>query len=501
MANYSEPAFRCTRSCFQCPVCIGSPLAIASIDKPAEPTLVPPEGLPSPPTSQYVLTCTYCNWSTTEIGVKFEKSSGLYSQLLKIRNGGQPKLSAREYREKRKEDRDAPPLPDSELDADLQFANLKAFYQAQLADINASAGGGLSSLGDLGFSSPGTLSRIMSLYTGGSLGGKRNMGKSTTMREALTTDDGLKLAQLDESAAVDKLLNGTWYDTVSTEQREAQSTSTKPLVSLDDLRPVPTLLRTKRSKRCPVCRHIITKPDAKVTSTRYRIRLVASHYVPTISIRPLISSAQVPNTPSVAIPSPRTPATPQAQQAPLLLRPGQTAQFILTFKNPIFEEVKVTLGTPPRTPGRFPSKVTVLCPQFTIGANTDMWDDALKDDYKDPSKRHTVAGSSATDDGSGQGVAGKVWDRGRNWVSIIVEVVPASLRLDGLKWAKGEGEDVDDSPLREDEDMLEIPMFMRVEWEAETQEVGSMPGKDKNAKEKRELAYWSVLGVGKIMQE
>ena len=49
--------------------------------------------------------------------------------------------------------------------------------------------------------------------------------------------------------------------------------------------------------------------------------------------------------------------------------------------------------------------------------------------------------------------------------------------------------------------MLEIPMFMRVEWEAETQEVGTMPGKDKNAKEKRELAYWSVLGVGKIMQE
>lgn len=341
----------------------------------------------------------------------------------------------------------------------------------------------------------------MSLYTGGSLGGKRSMTKSTIMREALTTDDGLKLAELDESAAVDKLLGSTWYDTVSTDQRDAQPPSTGSLGSQDDLRPIPTLLRTKRSKRCPVCRHIITKPDAKVTSTRYRINLVASHYVPTITIRPFSPPSQTPGTPTVGPPTPRTPNLLQAQQ-PLLLRPGQTAQFILTFKNPIFEEVKVTLGTPPRTPGRFPSKVTVLCPQFTIGANTDMWEDALKDDYKDPSKRHTMAGSSGgADDGSGHGMVGKVWERGRNWVSIIVEVVPASLRLDGLKWAKSEGEDVDDSPLREDEDMLEIPMFMRVEWEAEGHEVGSMPGRDKNAKEKRELAYWSLLGVGKIMQE
>ncbi|CAI4218050.1 unnamed protein product [Parascedosporium putredinis] len=325
------------------------------------------------PTTKYVLTCTYCHWSSSEIDIRFEKSSGLYSQLVKIRNGGQHKLSPREYRDRRKEDRDAPPLLDAELDADLQFAHLKSFYQTQLADANSAATGSLPGLGDLGFSSPGTLSRIMSLYTGGSLGGKRSMTKSTIMREALTTDDGLKLAQLDESAAVDKLLGSTWYDSVSTDQRDAQPPSTGSLGSQDDLRPIPTLLRTKRSKRCPVCRHIITKPDAKVTSTRYRINL--------------------------------------------------TAQFILTFKNPIFEEVKVTLGTPPRTPGRFPSKVTVLCPQFTIGANTDMWEDALKDDYKDPSKRHTMAGSSG-----------------------VPTTDPATAWLDGLKWAKSEGEDVDDSP-------------------------------------------------------
>lgn len=370
-------------------------------------------------------------------------------------------------------------LPDAELDPELHFANLKAFYQSQLADTNTSSSG-MSALGDIGFSSPGSLSRIMSLYTGGVLGNKRNQARAATMQEARTTDDGLKLAQLDESAALDKLMNSTWDDTASSEQREAQGSSEVHFV--DDLRPVPTLLRTKRSKRCPACRHIIAKPDAKVTSTRYRIRLVASHYIPTVSIRPLTNPAPASST--------SRPTAPAHNAPPQLLRPGQPAQFILTFKNPIFEEVKVTLGTPSATAGRFPSKVTVLCPQFTIGANTDMWDDALKDDFKD---------SKRPDDG--QAAAGKIWERGRNWASIVVEVVPPSLRLDGLRWAKEQGEEVDDGPLKEDEDVLEIPVFVRVEWEAEAQEVGPASGKDKNGKEKRELAYWCVLGLGRISEE
>jgi dynactin-4 len=45
-------------------------------------------------------------------------------------------------------------------------------------------------------------------------------------------------------------------------------------------------------------------------------------------------------------------------------------------------------------------------------------------------------------------------------------------------------------------------MFVRVEWEAEAggDEVGAVPGRDKEAREKRELAYWCVLGLGRIRQ-
>ncbi len=76
-------------------------------------------------------------------------------------------------------------------------------------------------------------------------------------------------------------------------------------------------------------------------------------------------------------------------------------------------------------------------------------------------------------------------------MSIVVEVVPASLHLVA-------GQD----PLREDEDVLEIPLFVRVEWEGDAggDEVGSAPGGDKEVREKRELAYWCVLGLGRIRQ-
>ena len=176
------------------------------------------------------------------------------------------------------------------------------------------------------------------------------------------------------------------------------------------------------------------------------------------------------------------------------LKPLKPYQYVVTFKNPLFENVKVTLATPNKTPGRFSSTVTVLCPQFEIDANIDMWDDALRDDPADSKRKG--------EESNGQAAAGKIWERGRNWVSIIVEVVPPSLRTEHLDLTAKEGEKVDKSPLKDDEDILEIPMFVRIEWEADAQhEVGSAPGKDKEAREKRELAYWCVLGVGRISRE
>lgn len=352
------------------------------------------------------------------------------------------------------------------MDADLQFANLKSFYQTQLADVGSGISG--MSMGDgLGLPSPAALTRIMSLYTGRG-NQKLSQGASDIMREAMNTEEGLKMAHLDESESIKKLTSGGWDATVSQDQKATQQDGIR---FQDQLRPVPYLLRTKRSKRCPACRHILSKPENKVTSTRFKIRLVAKSYIPTITIRPVKPTADI---------VPVTSRPGFAEEAPL--QPLQPCQYIVTFKNPLFEKIKVSLATPSSTPGRFSSKVTVFCPQFEIDANTDMWDDALKEDGKERRR---------PDENAGQAEVGKIWERGRNWVSIVLEVVPAQL--------KAIGDNNNNGPLKEDEDVLEIPMFVRMEWEADAQnEMGTAPGRDRDAREKRELAYWCVLGVGRI---
>jgi len=397
--------------------------------------------------------------------------------------------------------------PTQKLDAESQFSNLKAFYQSQLADSNQN--GTLGFTGDYGYGSPGALSRIMGLYTGGTYTDKKSKNKNSSMREAADAIEGLQISSLSNSdeANLQKLRTLGWHSTPSSLQRKEQIQS-QDLLFISSLRPIANLLRTKRSKRCRTCRHILSKPESKVQTTRFRIRLVALNYIPSITIKPLL-------TPSLAQPSVLTPLKP--------------VQFVLTFKNPLFDAVKISLATPAQTPGRFSSKVTVLCPVFEVGANTDMWDEALGPSSMKPSssstllpgglsseKRRTKAEASTGQNPVAE--AGKIWERGRNWVSVVVEIVPGSLRIeDTPRFLRNEEALRDGGRVREDEDVLEIPLFMRVEWETDVDAghsegggnggtVGAGSGgkegkKGEEAKEKRELAYWCVLGVGKIARD
>jgi dynactin-4 len=86
------------------------------------------------------------------------------------------------------------------------------------------------------------------------------------------------------------------------------------------------------------------------------------------------------------------------------------------------------------------------------------------------------------------------------------EVVPASLTgglgkdIDALR---GAGLSIEEEThIREDDDILEIPVFVRIEWEtdAANEESAATASREKDVKEKRELAYWCVLGVGRIAQ-
>lgn len=200
--------------------------------------------------------------------------------------------------------------------------------------------------------------------------------------------------------------------------------------------------------------------------------------------------------------------------------------------------------------------MTILCPEFDVGANTDGWEEVLKEDHEDD-KSKSSRGGRGRDRPSPMASGGTVWNSGRNWTTVIIEVIPPNIegrignatRL-GLggpgfitpgptgragtppprggsplpPWALGRspttpgflgaasgswiegglGSDADDdSDERDDEDekIVQVPVFVRVEYEAEVGmeggDVGDVAGGE-GKKEKREHAYWCVLYLGKI---
>ncbi|EEP82662.1 conserved hypothetical protein [Uncinocarpus reesii 1704] len=358
------------------------------------------------------IVCCYCMWTTLDIGINFEKPTNIRAQLSSLIQGSNRRESAartsrlrsplssfsslqdipdepeahqeRRMREISSEDTQTP------LNHDARFAALKSFYRSQLTETSSSPTDPLIGPEIGSYSSPSALSRIMSLYTSGI-----------------------------ENTTIQRMASEGWDGLASTEQRSFQPPGTRFVA---DLRPLPVFLRTKRSKRCKACKHILVKPELKPQSTRFRIRLIAISYIPLTNLRPIV---------------PLPPAPPINLDA---LEPLKPIQLLLTLKNHMFDQIRVTLATPSVTPGRVASKVTILCPQFEVGANTDVWDEALQSSTA-PDPRSSRSGVEKVAE------AGKVWDKGRNWSTVAMEVVPGS--LDGLA----------DGGMAEDEDVLEIPDF------------------------------------------
>ena len=92
---------------------------------------------------------------------------------------------------------------------DKRFTNLKSFYTSQLAEPSSS-GHSLDLSGGNGYGSPGTLSRIMGLYTDlGGYGAKKAQVKGGSMREAQSIEEGIQLLG-DEDAMIRKMQEVGW---------------------------------------------------------------------------------------------------------------------------------------------------------------------------------------------------------------------------------------------------------------------------------------------------
>lgn len=65
---------RCARNCFQCPQCDHSLSVVASDPDPSIPLSSAAASVGEPP---YLLSCNFCGWDSKQVGMTFEKPTGL----------------------------------------------------------------------------------------------------------------------------------------------------------------------------------------------------------------------------------------------------------------------------------------------------------------------------------------------------------------------------------------------------------------------------------------
>jgi dynactin-4 len=249
---------RCTRNCFNCPICSAS-LSVTATG----------EGQTGP----FILLCPHCLWSTQDIGIDFEKPAAIAAQLaakLKAASARTPsaleppdstatRLSTGSYFPQ-----PSPlPPPDAEESDSQAFARTKAHYLQQ-KQANKDE-----------FGPSGSLLRLMDIY------GNKYSKPGPVMFPMRTQSKGKvewqeieHIREVDaEEELIQRIKKAGFSGTTSQFQRIAHPHQPK---LLGDLRPIAALLRTKRSRRCRLCRHILVKPESKVNAIRYRIRLIAS---------------------------------------------------------------------------------------------------------------------------------------------------------------------------------------------------------------------------------
>jgi hypothetical protein len=147
----------------------------------------------------------------------------------------------------------------------------------------------------------------------------------------------------------------------------------------------------------------------------------------------------------------------------------------------------LTLSTPAKAPGAYPHATTILRPEFTVGANADIWnDDEEIISSTDKEKRKSKFG---------------IYEAKRNTVSIFMEVVPAIMETSS-------SEDGGDRSTAETTEIpVEIPIFVKMIYQTEDVEkddtlslVNPVLEEDKGkGKTEKEIGYWVVLRVGSVV--
>ncbi|KAJ1962243.1 hypothetical protein GGI12_002762 [Dipsacomyces acuminosporus] len=331
----------CARNCFQCPVCTHTLSVVENEDGSRD-------GKP------FSLACSVCYWDSRAIGWAFEKATGISGQIEKMR---------------------------ANEDSVKEYNNLLDHWRTvQRASTGVSSSSSSSILGSAAF---GSLKHRLSSAAG--LSGAASAGATVPAYQSVS------YANTDHSQVSD-LMSISDADTVSFNG------------GTDRMEPKRIRLHMKLARRCRKCHHILIKPESKAQATRFKIQLVAAHFLPTITLPTGLSLKALP------------------QQLPL--RAGATAPVLVRFSNPLYTEMKIALSCHVR---ESEANVSVLATQFTLAPFTELWeyDDDDGDDGDDDIDTHASAGGTRSQvpaDGDQRGVV----HRHGNRVAIQFNITPKS---------------------------------------------------------------------------
>ncbi|GAA5928338.1 uncharacterized protein JCM15063_003854 [Sporobolomyces koalae] len=486
---------RCARNCFQCPQCVHT-LAVVASDPDA--TLPPNSTAASVGVPPYLLACTFCGWDSKQVGISFEKPTGLALQLQKAEEGAPEMVEFDHVKDhlepfvRRSLAQTSSQQPMASSSSAALFKDIPGFNTRypSVFGLAARARGA----GDQG-TVKDELEKYSSIHPARSGGYKdghreRDAKGKTVDRESQLADSIKRMTNLEEIASLDQRWNASWK---------------QPLLSRD-LKPLRTPLQSKRSKRCPACKHILIKPEQKSSSTRYKIKLVAANYIPSVTIfrRPPASigsrlsaiaagtaSSLRRTTRTAAVRSSNDPAG-MAEDEPL--RPGRTYTFEISLTNPLYEPIQVRLGVarpgagkvvePGQTPPPPPFAVNLPTSSFPISAYAEDWE------YEDDENAILRDDAGDDDDGADSGLTGSpkkkrraapgIVERRMNRTTIAMEVA-VSRDVVG--------------PLRAN-------MLVTYVYNADEGSAPSSPSKSSHKGSQREnvktFSFWTLLQLGTV---
>ncbi|KAG6856238.1 hypothetical protein H0H87_006171 [Tephrocybe sp. NHM501043] len=357
-------------------------------------------------------------WDSAEVGITFEKPTGLAAQLQKFEDSAPEALEFDRLKEHFEPFIRAASLSSSTTIASA-VAPSSAAHSHHLHSTSITAAASAALARDIpGVSKYNPLGR--STFGRAGVSGKdrsRNKDEMVEYRSRVDITSASKVGTGGGEADVEYMKHLEEVGEVSSLEQRWTSSWAVPLQA-QELKPLRIPLHSKRSKRCPACTHILIKPEQKAQSVRYKIKLVAANYLPAITVAlPHLQQTHVDATRRM-LGKPSAGPDDDRSNPGGGIHAGKTYPFHLALTNPLYDPIQVRLsvqrmhistatvtsadGGVTEKARRPPFAVSLPTSTFPIAAFAEAWE------YEDDEDMFGVE-----DDDLGIGRGGREKDRGK----------------------------------------------------------------------------------------